>query len=597
MEEKHSFSPEFLEKLKAKNDLVSVVSKYVRLEKKGKNYWGCCPFHHEKTPSFAINEYEQFYHCFGCGESGDVISFLMKYENLSYPEAIETLAKNAGMEVPKFSNDEEYLKKKKIKDKNLEILNLTRDFYKQELYKPTAKPAQEYIKKRKVTTKELENFELGFSPDFNTLPNFLKSKGFLDIDLKNAGVCEISDKKKIAYDFLAGRLVFPIANTNGDCIGFSGRDLTGQSQMKYKNTSATLTFDKSRTVYAINLIKKFKQQQHLDNIIIVEGQFDVIMMHKFGFENTVACMGTAITTDHIRELKRFSDNVILCLDGDAAGIKATLRAISIFEKSDLNTKIAILPNGQDPDEFLQANGTEGMKKLLENSVTMTSFKIFLAKEKYNLNKIDEKSKFLKETLFEISKLSSKSEQMVYLNEIKNLTNISLDILQQDIQIATPIQKSTKEEPLTFPPELNAESKATKFVLASMLFAKDFVNFNFDFEPYLQNNDYKKLYNLIMDKHKNNQKLIISNIFHVFGIPLNKNLDDIINYNFEVIENAEEYYKQCLWSIIEKNLKFRKDVLGAKYKEETNQEEKKNILQEIDKINKELQQKNKIIGEM
>ncbi|MDD4816085.1 MAG: DNA primase [Clostridia bacterium] len=584
------YGQDFIEKLKSKNDIVSIISKYVRLDKKGKNFWGCCPFHHEKTPSFCINEYEQFYHCFGCGESGDVITFLRKYENMEYAEAIKFLAENVGMELPVFENNDQYIKNKKIKDRSLEILNLAKEFYKKNIYLPEAKLAQEYIKKRKVTKKELEDFELGYSVDPFQIVNFLKEKGFSNEELKLSGVCEISKSGK-PYDFLAERLVFPIVNTMGDCIGFSGRDLKNSGIMKYKNTSATLVFDKSKTIYGINLIKKLKQSGELGEIILVEGQFDVITMHRYGFENTVACLGTAITKDHIRDLKRFVDNIVLCLDGDSAGQKATLRALGVFENSGLNIKVVVLPNKQDPDEFLQNNGSEALKDLIKNAIAPMAFKIHLIKLQYDISKNDEKSKFVKNCLKEISTLSANAEQEIYLNEIKNLTKIPIDILRRDLTNTSQTKTTSEKEVEPLTSEKDATTKAIKYVLACYLTDKSFVNFESNIEPYISNPTLKKLYNLILDKKKANKKLIISCLFDEFDIDNEPNIKDIINFDFKIIENQEKYFNECLWLVVESELKFKKSVLSKQYSEEKLQENRKNILFEINKINQQLMNKN------
>lgn len=585
------YSQDFIEKLKSKNDIVSIIGKYVHLEKKGKNYWACCPFHHEKTPSFSINEYEQFYHCFGCGESGDVITFLRKYENLEYGEAIKMLAENAGMELPVFENNEKYHEKKKLKDRCLEILALAKDIYKENIYSPLAKPAQEYIKKRKLTKKELDNFELGYSLDPFQIVNKLKERKFTNDELKASGVCEIGKSGK-PYDFLTERLVFPIINANGDCIGFSGRDLKNSGMMKYKNTSATLVFDKSKSIYAINLVKKLKQNSGLNSIILVEGQFDVITMHRYGFTNAVACLGTAITKDHIRELKRFTENIILCLDGDSAGQKATLRTIDVFENTETNLKVAILPNGQDPDEFLTLNGTDELQKILDKAVSPMDFKIFMAKNKFDISKTDEKSAFIKEILKEISKISSNSEREIYLSEIKDLTSISIDILRRDLELSNnnPKKQIQQAEPLP-KSEQDASVRAIKFILASMLFGKDYAKIEFDLSSYIVNPTLKKLYEIMREKEKVGEKIIVSSLFDIFDMETETNIADIINFNFEKIDNEKIYFENCLWQVLESELKFRKSELSKQYGEEIDSDKKKILLNSIAKIDAQLKNKN------
>lgn len=584
------FSPAFIEQLKAKNDIVNIIGKYVRLEKKGKNFWGCCPFHHEKTPSFCINEYEQFYHCFGCGESGDVITFLRKYENMEYIDAIKLLAENAGLELPEIEKNEKFAEAKRQKDKSLKILEIAKEFYKKNLYLPTAKPAQEYIKKRKLTKRELDDFELGYSPNFFEIVNVLKAHKFSDTDLKNAGVCELGKSGK-PYDFLKERLVFPIVDAQGDCIGFSGRDLSGSGYMKYKNTSATQVFNKSKAIYAINLVKRLKQEKGLDTIILVEGQFDVITMHRFGFKNTVACLGTAVTKDHLRQLNRFADNIILCLDGDSAGQKATLRTLEVFrEMPELNVKVATLPAGQDPDEFLALHGQEGMQKLLDNAMLPMEFKLFVLKQKYNLEILDEKMKFIKEALLEIAKLATNAEQELYLSELGKTTNVSIDILRRDL--ATPKTPNIKQpEKIAPQPELDANIKAVKFVLSAMLFKKDYANVGGNLENYIINPSLKKLYKLIVEKQNNGDELKVSSLYDVFDVEQDKVIQDIINFQFSNITNPKDYFLNSVWQMIENELKFRKATLSKQYKEEIVSSKKIELLTQINEIDKQLKKKN------
>ncbi|MDD3397941.1 MAG: DNA primase [Clostridia bacterium] len=589
MEDKSYYGQGFIEKLKKSNDIVAVLSKYIKLEKKGKNYWACCPFHHEKTPSFCINEYEQFYHCFGCGESGDVITFLRKYEKMDYPDVIKMLAENSGMKIPELEENEKYIKAKKLKDKCLEILNLAKDSYMANIYKPTALLAQNYIRKRKVGKKELEDFELGYSKDPFELVNFLKAKGYSDAELKASGVCEIGKNGK-PYDFLAERLVFPIVNSLNNCIGFSGRDLKNSGMMKYKNTSATLLFDKSKTIYAINLVKKYKQESGFNYIILVEGQFDVVSMHKAGFKNTVACLGTAITKEHIRELKRFADTVILCLDGDDAGQKATVRAIDNLTNSGLMIKAVKLPDKQDPDEFLKLHGPEELQLLIDNAVSDIEFKILFVKEKYNLAKANEKTLFIKEVLNIISKLNSEAEQEIYLKRLESLTSISADILKRDMR-AGQVKTIKTQEVIS---EQDALSKAFEFVLASYLHHKEFANLNSDFIDYLTNDEYKKLFQLISEKEKHNEKFLVANVFDEFDVDNNDEIKKLINFNFDIIENQKDYFNQCLWRILEDHLKFKKSLLSKQYLNETSAQRKAEILKEINLIEKK--QKNKKLEE-
>ena len=578
------YSAEFIEKLKAKNDIVSVISKYVHVEKKGRNYWACCPFHIEKTPSFCINEYDNYYHCFGCKESGDVITFMMKYENLEYPEAVEELAKMAGIEVPKYAGDEKFFERKKEKDNLLGILELTKEHYKENIYKIEAKKAQEYIKKRGLGRHELENFELGYSLNYSDIVKHLTSKGKKLEDIKKAGVIEIG---KTPYDPLAERLIFPIVNANGDCVGFSARDLSGESQAKYKNTPATPVFDKSRTVYGINLVKKQKQSEGIPNIIIVEGQIDVIAMHKAGFKQTVACLGTAFTFEHTKELKRYTENIVLCFDGDNAGTKASLRAIPILEMAGLNVRVVMLPDGKDPDEYLKEHGAEKLQELISNAVPATDFKILSAKKKYNISVPAEKTKFVAEALTVLRELKTEAEKDVYLKVIKDISGVPLDVLRRDLSGQAP-----KENQEIVPQKQNSVlDKASLYVLASMLHHEEFAVVKFDLLKILTSENQKKLYALIKDKECKGETLYITSVFEYFDVEHEPEIAEIINYNFDAIKDKKQYFEECLWTMVENYLKEKQKHLTIMFKEASSQEERKKILEELNNITKQVKNKN------
>ena len=581
------YSESFLEQLKAKNDIVSVLSKYLRLEKKGKSYWACCPFHHEKTPSFCINEYEGYYHCFGCKESGDVITFMMKYENLSYIEAVTALAASAGLEVPKLSGDEKYDELKKKKERLLRALNLAKEHYKQNIYKPEAKPTQEYIKKRGLTRRELEDFEIGYSMGWTELVKYLSSQGVTSEDMKEAGLCGEKEGGHL-YDNMAGRLIFPIINTFGDCIAFSARDLTGSGLAKYKNTTGTMVFDKSKTVYGLNLVKKFKQEHGLDKIIIVEGQMDVIAMHKAGFRESVACLGTAFTSSHAREIKRFSENVVLCLDGDSAGVKAALRNLPIIEENGLSVRVAILPDGRDPDEYLKEFGAEKLKGIIENAVSATDFRLLQIEKKYDLSKADQKAKYVSEALRVISRLEGDAEQDVFLKIVRDKAEVPIDILRRDLTVGQ-VQTEAPKEAETDVEVRDASSKAECFVMAAAMHRKPYVKLNF--LEYLKNPTLKQLFELLKEKEKNSENFQITTIFDRFDVENEPVLKEILNFNFEEVNNEEKYYKECLWSLKEWKLRELKEELTKRYTEAKDLGERREISKQLFEITKKLKEKN------
>ncbi|MBQ4535272.1 MAG: DNA primase [Clostridia bacterium] len=595
-------NPGFIEMLKSKVDIVQIVGERIRLDKRGKNYWACCPFHHEKTPSFNVVEFGQYFYCYGCGEKGDVITFLQKYENWNYVETVRYLANRAGVEMPKLGESEDYMKKKKERDTSLKILNAAKEIYKKNIYLPEAVLAQNYLKKRKVGRRELENFELGYATNSFQVVDILRSKGFTDQEMKTAGLCEFGKTGK-PYDPLSERLMFPIVNAYGDCIGFSARDLTGESRAKYKNSPASAVFDKSKTVYAINLIKNLRHEQTVKNIIIVEGQFDVITMHHYGFRNTVACMGTAFTKEHIRELRRFTDQIILCLDGDEPGQKATLRTLEVLRDSELSVRVCVLPNGQDPDEFLSTHGAEELKKLLDNALPPMDFRLLVAKKNHNIETNEGKTAFLKEAIGFIAQLTSSSEQEIYLKEVQKITGISVDVLRRDLAAVEkqPVQITKSqviEDILNDERPKNAIQdgtiKATQFVLASMLHKKPYAANMPDIGRFIVNPTLKKLYEILQTLKHEGKEIVASSVLDNFDIENENILKDVVNMNFEIIAEEEKYFKSCLWQTIENELKFRKSDLSEQYKVEMDSAKKKELLLEIAKI--DLQLKNKNLGD-
>ncbi len=576
------FDLEWLDKLKSASDIVSVISQYVTLDKKGKTYWACCPFHFEKTPSFAVNEVEQYYHCFGCGESGDVIKFVQKIESLDFIDAVKNLAQKANMEVPAFTADEQLSEKKKQKEKLYKACNLAKEHYKKNL--PFSEIAKNYLKKRELSAIEVEKFDIGYSSGWTSIIPDLNKQGINNYVMKDAGILE--QKNDRFYDVMAERLIFPIINSYGDCIGFTARALDNQKFAKYRNTEQTPIFDKSKVVYNIFNIKKIKQERGLDEIIICEGAMDVIAMVKAGIENTVACMGTAITTFHGKELKRFAERIILCLDGDSAGQKATFKAIDILKAEGLDVRIAVLPESLDPDEFLKKYGAEKLQEYIVNAIDSTDYKLEILSQKFNLNNNFEKSKYLKEALKLISVISANAEREVYLKKIRDLTHVSVDVLRRDLlgnntEIAEDAvaQKTlgVMEEGIT---------KAIKFVLASLLHKKEYATQQLDF-LYFKNPSHQKLFDFIKEKMQNNEVFSMADVFTIFDVDTETSIKDLINYDFSFAKDSERYYKESLEKIRRIGLEFKQEELKEQFKTETDIEKRRKIALELTSVTKEL----------
>ncbi len=572
--------------MKDKCNIVDVISRYIKLDHKGSKFWGCCPFHHEKTPSFCIDSAEGFYHCFGCKESGDVISFVQKMESVDFMESVQRLAQSVNMELPQFShNDENIIKVKKEKEKTLAILKETQDFYFKNLYLPTSKKAQDYIKSRGFTKRELDDFAIGYSKDWNSLVNYLKSKGFSGEEMFLAGVVWKKEGSLSYYDFIGERLIFPTFNSFNECVGFSGRALEKTDFAKYKNTPETQIFKKNQLIFGIHLLKKLKNEKGLKRIILVEGQIDVIAMHRAGFRETCACMGTALTENHARIIKKFCDEVVVCFDGDEAGQKATLRAIDILRQQNINLKIVVLPEKSDPDEILKKEGKEGLENYITNSLSIMDYMILLERSKYNLENAEDKGKFVRNILNILQKYQQGASQEPYLEKIRNLTNIPIDVLRKDLnREGQKSQKEEKNEKIVLTAYENGNIKAEKFVFASILHKKDYVDKKIDYKKLLS--DKESLFENISNIEN------VSILFDVYDVENSPFVKDIIGFNFEEFSNIEkEYFNDCIWMIAEEKLKIQQQKLMKEFVACKDLDERRKINIKMQDIAKMIRNKN------
>lgn len=573
------------EKLKESSDIVTTISKYVSLQKKGKTWWGNCPFHFEKTPSFAVNDMDQYYHCFGCGASGDVITFVSKIESCDFMEACEILAKDANMQMPVFKENDNINKLKKEREVAYNVLRDAALYYFNNLKLPQSKPAQDYLKRRKLEMDIIKAFGIGYSIGWNDIIEYLTKKGYSISDLKVAGLIE--EKNGNYFDAYAKRLIFPIINSNNDVVGFSARILEESNFAKYKNTSQTVVFDKSKVLYGINNIKKLKQSQPVNEIIIVEGQMDLISIFKSGVKNAVATMGTSLTALHAKELKRYCDKVVVCFDGDGAGKKATLRSIEILNSAALDVYVASLPAGSDPDDYINKFGKNQFLELIESANYWVEFLILDFANSYDLNKPNEKSDFIINSLNVVKKLPSLSEQNVYLELIKKLSNISVDILRSDLNNldnAKTVSEKKKDgdEGLQGLKE-NSYVKSVKFVLSSLLHKKEYATLNNDIKDNLLNGDYKRIYQYIEDSKANNKQPIISTLFDMFDVESNEDVKDLINFEFVENFDNEKYYRDCVNIIKVAGLQNMQAQLTAKLREISDPYERRKVLKELHEI--------------
>ena len=454
-----AFSESFLTELTERNDIVDVVSGYVRLGKKsGSNMFGLCPFHSEKTPSFSVSPDKQIYHCFGCGKGGGVINFIMEIENLSFPEAVEFLAKRAGMPIPEEENDRESRKRSRM-------LSLNRDaarFFYAQLSTPQGGAARDYMAKRRIGPATAKNFGIGFAPDtWDSLEKAMREKGYTDFELFDAGLVRKGNKGGY-YDTFRNRLMFPVIDVRGNVIGFSGRIL-GDGEPKYMNSPETLVFNKSRNLFALNLAKKSKSGY----IILSEGNIDVVSLHQAGFDSAVASLGTSLTAEQARLISRYTNQVIIAYDNDGAGIKAAQRAIGILEKLDLKVKVLRLSGAKDPDEFIKLKGADAFRNLLEASENQIDYRLRSVTDKYDLSVDEQKVEFLKEASDLVARLPGSVERQVYAMRVAAMVGISAEVVTKEVErrrkkLVTQASRSEARQQSRPGQQLQPENKALRY---------------------------------------------------------------------------------------------------------------------------------------
>lgn len=580
------FNQAFLDELIAKNDIVSVISKYVTLTRRGSNYWACCPFHMEKTPSMSIKEDGQFFKCFGCGEAGNVISFVRKIEDVDFVKAVEILAKNAGMKLPEEDNDE-IRKKKHERDRMLSVLKATSEFYIDNLNKVEANKHIDYIRKRGLTDEMVNKFKIGASIDFYGLIKHLRKLGFTEKEMVDSGVAGKNEENGTLYDFYGTRLMFPIINGLGEVVGFSGRDLSNDPQRaKYKNTPQTLVFNKSQLIYGYHFLRELKKAKMLDTIVLVEGQMDVIACHQAGVDSAIGVMGTAFTSNHARDLAYLCKNIILCLDGDGAGETATYKAINTLKEANMNVSVVRLTKAKDPDEYIKKFGKDAfLDELFKASDCIEFILIDLAK-KYDLNVRADKNKYITEALEYLSKLSTRHEQEIYLSVLKEIVKVPIDALRNELH-------GSRDEIRKVEELQDVELKSNAFepiakvcVLASLLYSKvtDATQYADLFEV---QDEYKQVYDYILDKLSNNQDINISTIYSCFDIEKDSVWDKVINYQFPQDDVFDEYLKDSVTRLRINKLSNQKQIIKSKLANITNLDEKFDLLAKMKTIDDQI----------
>lgn len=419
------YSDEIIEEVRSRNDIVDVISQYVRLQKKGNTYFGLCPFHNEKTGSFSVSPGKQMYYCFGCGAGGNAITFLMQYENFTFSEAMEALAERAGIELPK----QEYTTAQRQEaDKRARLLEINKEaarYFYMLLRNERGRNALAYFRKRELSDETMRKFGLGYSDQYSDdLYRYLRSKGYEDEILKESGLVTI-DERRGGYDKFWNRAIFPIMDVHNKVIGFGGR-VMGDGEPKYLNSPETKIFDKSRNLYGLNFARSTRKQQ----LLLCEGYMDVIALHQAGFDNAVASLGTALTGGHANLLKRYTKEVYLTYDSDGAGVKAALRAIPILKEVGITARIVNMQPYKDPDEFIKALGAEAYQERIDQAENSFLFEIRILEQQYDMKDPESKTSFYNEAAKKLCSFTEKLERENYIDAVASRYMIAVEDLRR-----------------------------------------------------------------------------------------------------------------------------------------------------------------------
>lgn len=569
-------SDEFLNELRMRCDIESVISQYVVLKKQGRRLTGLCPFHSEKTPSFSVSPDKQLFYCFGCSTGGDVITFIMKAENLSYPEAVAFLAQKVGLAVPENEVDDGAAR---LKNRIYEINRETARFFHAALLSPNGAAARDYIVARGLDKKTVTHFGLGYAPDsWDSLIRHLRSKGFKDAEMAAASVATRTRNGNF-IDFFRNRLMFPIIDLRGNVVAFGGRKLSEKDNgPKYINSPETAVFVKNRNLYALNYAKSSSFNDELAKsgkerfFILCEGYMDVISLHQAGFDNAVAPLGTALTENQVRIMAKYVPEVIIATDSDEAGQKAAKRSFSLLDSAGLNTKIIRIQGAKDPDEYIKNNGVESFKKAVNEAMPSTEYQLFLSKSKYNLDVTEGKINFISEASEILGNIQDAVEVDAYVKKISDETEISTDAIYSEYkkkkktflnkQTKKPIDKNlysensgTTQMNISVNASMNAEKRLInlavqnkKFCQAAMKILKpeDFSN-----EIYIS---------LVKNIFENYEKGVLSEP----AILLNNfdgndlKIASEVFYNMEIYDNDEKTFEDLIISLKKEKLKKQID---------------------------------------
>lgn len=483
-------SDSIIERVKQENNIVDVIASYTVLKKSGGNYWARCPLpgHSERTPSFCISEEGQFYKCFGCGKGGNVITFIEEMESVDFFGAMKILADRVGMTLPENKRFKEDSLPKEDRERLYSLLKDTALFYVHNL--PNARQHLKYLEKRHIDSNTVKTFGLGASLDFDSLPKYLLEKGYTYEEMLACGVVYKNDKSGLYTDSQAKRLIIPIIDNFGKVIAFGGRWLEKTDKAKYKNTTETKIFIKNKTLFNMNNLKKYKNEVgNIENVIVVEGYMDTISVYKAGIKNVVASMGTSLTVQQAKILKRYTDRVTICYDGDSAGQKGAIRGLEILKNEGLDVKIASIPNGDDPDDVINKYGAERFLEIIKSAKTLSRFKLGILESRFGENaEFPDKNKLISTSLKVIKECQTVSEQEELLKELRDKTKITYESLKRDLE-KTEGESAPPDDFVPVIPKSTSDKvrQAQRFLINCVLLGKEYAR-DIDLLDFVYEND-------------------------------------------------------------------------------------------------------------
>ena len=553
------YAENLIEEIRMKNDIVDVISSYVKLQKKGSSYFGLCPFHNEKSPSFSVSPSKQMYYCFGCGAGGNVLTFIMEYENYSFPEALKYLADRVGVELPQQEMSEEMKRQQDLRSRILDINKMAARYYYYQLRSDSGNQAMNYLKGRELSEETIHKFGLGYSTKYgNDLYRYLKSKGISDELLAQSGLMNV-DEKKGMYDKFWNRVIFPIMDVNGRVIGFGGR-VMGDGKPKYLNSPETKVFDKSRNLYGLNIARTSRKKF----MLVCEGYMDVISMHQAGFTNAVASLGTALTSQHASLLKRYTDEVILTYDSDEAGVKAALRAIPLLKEAGVSTKVLSMLPYKDPDEFIKALGTEEFQKRIDEAKNSFLFEIDVLQRNYDMQDPQSKTAFYEETAKKLMSFEQELERENYIEAVAARYGIGFDALRKLVNRMAmknvPIPKTPVKIRQAKPEKDEGVVKSQKLMLTWLI---EYPSLYGTVKKYLKKEDfstelYRTVAGLLFEQYEAGERNPARIINHFTEPEEQREAASLFNTTIQVETNAdrEKAFRETLGKILSYSLEQR-----------------------------------------